>query len=166
MKKRTKAFSKEAQKFGLERPRGILAMGISGCGKSLSAKIIASLWNLPLFRLDMNLVYSGMAGPPEAVFSRALKTMDSVAPAVLWIDEIEKADKLILLTDVEGLILDDKLISELTVSEARDLLLKIGPGMITKIYASLEAVGLGVKEIIISSGLVTFFISCFNYVFK
>lgn len=87
--KRKKAFTKEAKAFGLERPRGFLAMGVSGCGKSLSAKITASLWNLPLFRLDMNLVYSGMAGSPELVFSRALKTMDSVAPAILWIDEIE-----------------------------------------------------------------------------
>ena len=64
-------------------------MGITGCGKSLASKIIATLWNLPLFRLDMNLVYSGIAGPPEEVFARALKTMDSVSPAVLWIDEIE-----------------------------------------------------------------------------
>jgi len=87
--KRKKAFSKEAKAFGLERPKGFLAMGISGCGKSLSAKITASLWNLPLFRLDMNLVYSGMAGSPELVFARALKTMDTVAPAILWIDEIE-----------------------------------------------------------------------------
>jgi len=89
LKKRQRAFSKEAQDFGLKRPRGFLAMGISGCGKSLAAKITASLWNLPLFRLDMNLVYAGMGGTPELVFSRALKTMDSVAPAVLWLDEIE-----------------------------------------------------------------------------
>jgi ATP-dependent 26S proteasome regulatory subunit len=89
LQKRRKAFTKEAKDYGLERPRGFLAMGISGCGKSLSAKITASLWRLPLFRLDMNLVYSGMAGSPELVFSRALKTMDSVAPAILWIDEIE-----------------------------------------------------------------------------
>ncbi len=89
LKKRKRAFSKEAQAFGLERPRGFLAMGISGCGKSLAAKITASLWNLPLFRLDMNLVYAGVGGSPELVFSRALKTMDSVAPAILWLDEIE-----------------------------------------------------------------------------
>ena len=87
--KRKKAFGKEARDYGLDKPRGILTMGISGCGKSLSAKIVASLWNLPLFRLDMNLVYSGMSGSPEIVFSRALNTMDSVAPAILWIDEIE-----------------------------------------------------------------------------
>lgn len=89
LNKRKRAFSKEARDFGLEKPRGFLAMGVTGCGKSLSAKIVASLWNLPLFRLDMNLVYSGMAGSPEMVFFRALNTMDSVAPAVLWIDEIE-----------------------------------------------------------------------------
>jgi SpoVK/Ycf46/Vps4 family AAA+-type ATPase len=89
LKKRERAFSKEAKQFGLERPRGMLTMGISGCGKSLASKIVASLWDLPLFRLDMNLVYSGMGGSPELAFSRALKTMDSVAPAILWIDEIE-----------------------------------------------------------------------------
>ena len=89
LKKRETAFSKEAREYGLAKPKGFLAMGVSGCGKSLAAKITASLWNLPLFRLDMNLVYSGMSGSPETVFSRALKTMDSVAPAVLWLDEIE-----------------------------------------------------------------------------
>jgi SpoVK/Ycf46/Vps4 family AAA+-type ATPase len=89
LNKRTRAFSKEAQDYGLKRPRGFLAMGVSGCGKSLTAKITAALWNLPLFRLDMNLVYAGMGGSPELVFSRALQTMDSVAPAVLWLDEIE-----------------------------------------------------------------------------
>ena len=89
LNKRQKAFTKEAQEYGLQRPKGILAMGVSGCGKSLTAKVISSQWNLPLFRLDMNLVYSGMSGSPELVFSRALKTMDSVAPAVLWLDEIE-----------------------------------------------------------------------------
>ncbi|MBN2346816.1 MAG: AAA family ATPase, partial [Candidatus Aminicenantes bacterium] len=87
--KRKKAFSKEAREFGLDKPKGILTMGVTGCGKSLASKVIAHLWNLPLFRMDMNLVYSGIAGPPEDVFARALKTMDSVAPAILWIDEIE-----------------------------------------------------------------------------
>lgn len=89
LKKRKKAFGKEAKAYGLDRPRGFLAMGISGCGKSLAAKVTASLWDMPLFRLDMNLVYAGIAGAPELVFSRALKTMDSVAPAILWMDEIE-----------------------------------------------------------------------------
>lgn len=89
LQKRQKAFSREAREYGLDKPRGVLTMGITGCGKSLASKAIAALWNLPLFRLDMNLVYSGIAGAPEDVFARALKTMDSVAPAILWIDEIE-----------------------------------------------------------------------------
>jgi len=89
LKKRKKAFSQEARQFGLDRPKGVLTMGVTGCGKSLAVKTIAALWNLPLFRLDMNLVYSGISGVPEEVFSRALTTMDRVSPAILWIDEIE-----------------------------------------------------------------------------
>ena len=87
--KRKGAFAPEARRFGLDKPRGILVMGISGCGKSLSVKAVSALWNLPLFRLDMNLVYSGIGGAPEEAFSRALKLVESLAPAVLWLDEIE-----------------------------------------------------------------------------
>jgi SpoVK/Ycf46/Vps4 family AAA+-type ATPase len=64
---------------------------MSGCGKSLSAKAISALWKVPLFRLDMNLVFSGIYGSPELAFHRALKTVEAVAPAVLWIDEIENS---------------------------------------------------------------------------
>jgi SpoVK/Ycf46/Vps4 family AAA+-type ATPase len=64
-------------------------MGISGCGKSLAVKVIAKQWELPLFRLDMNLVFAGVQGSAEWVFHRALDAVESVAPAVLWIDEIE-----------------------------------------------------------------------------
>ena len=89
--KRKDLFTQESVDAGLPVPRGILIMGISGCGKSLSCKAIASLWHVPLFRLDMNLVFSGVYGTPQAAFHRALKTIESVAPAVLWIDEIENA---------------------------------------------------------------------------
>ncbi len=89
--KRKDLFTQEAVNEGLPVPRGVLVMGISGCGKSLSCKAIASLWHVPLFRLDMNLVFSGMYGTPQAAFHRALKAIESVAPAVLWIDEIENA---------------------------------------------------------------------------
>ena len=82
-------FSRQSLDSGLPIPRGILIMGISGCGKSLSAKVVANAWNVPLFRLDMNLVFSDIYGNPEATFYRALKTVETVAPAVLWIDEIE-----------------------------------------------------------------------------
>jgi SpoVK/Ycf46/Vps4 family AAA+-type ATPase len=87
--KRQKAFSEDAKKFGISPPRGLLMMGISGCGKSLSVKAISALWDLPLFRLDMNAVFSRAIGSPEEAFNRALKTMESVAPVILWIDEIE-----------------------------------------------------------------------------
>ena len=89
--KREKLFSKKALEDGVPVPKGMLIMGMSGCGKSLSAKAISALWNVPLFRLDMNLVFSGMYGSPELAFHRALKTVEAVAPAVLWIDEIENS---------------------------------------------------------------------------
>ena len=87
--KRRKLFTPEAAAAGLRPPRGLLMMGISGCGKSLSVKAISALWNLPLFRLDMNKVYSGAYGTPEGTFFRAIKNIEAVAPAILWIDEIE-----------------------------------------------------------------------------
>lgn len=87
LKKRQALFSKEALDAGIPIPRGILLMGISGCGKSLCVKTISTLWNLPLFRLDMNAVFG--TENPEATFLRALRSVESVSPAVLWIDEIE-----------------------------------------------------------------------------
>ncbi len=86
---RSSLFLPEARKQNLPRPRGVLMMGISGCGKSLAVKVIAREWQLPLFRLDMNLVFAGVQGTAEWVFHRALDAVESVAPAVLWIDEIE-----------------------------------------------------------------------------
>lgn len=89
LKKRRRLFDDESEAAQGLVPRGLLVMGISGCGKSLSIKAISSLWNLPLFRLDMGQVFSQVHGTPEEAFARALKLMDDVAPAILWIDEIE-----------------------------------------------------------------------------
>jgi ATP-dependent 26S proteasome regulatory subunit len=86
---RSSLFMPEARLQNLPRPRGVLLMGISGCGKSLATKIVAREWKLPLFRLDMNLVFAGVQGSAEWIFHRALEAVESVAPAVLWIDEIE-----------------------------------------------------------------------------
>jgi vesicle-fusing ATPase len=83
------AFSSEAKEFGLDTPKGILLMGISGCGKSLCAKAISTAWNLPLLRLDLNQVCSEAFGSPEAAFRKTIKTVEATAPCVLWIDEIE-----------------------------------------------------------------------------
>lgn len=82
-------FRSEMQDKDLPSPKGVLMMGVSGCGKSLAVKVIANEWGLPLFRLDMNLVFAGTKGSAEWVFHRALEAAESLAPAVLWIDEIE-----------------------------------------------------------------------------
>jgi SpoVK/Ycf46/Vps4 family AAA+-type ATPase len=87
--KRRHLFTKEALDAGMPVPKGLLMMGMSGCGKSLSVKAISALWNLPLFRLDMNLVFG--TDSPESTFHRALQTVEGMSPALLWIDEIEMA---------------------------------------------------------------------------
>jgi len=89
LERRAKLLTKEAARLGAATPRGVLLMGVPGCGKSLAVKAIAKQWRLPLFRLDMNLVFSGAFGPPESTFNRALKIMEAIAPGILWIDEIE-----------------------------------------------------------------------------
>lgn len=75
---------------GIRPPRGILLVGVPGCGKSLSAKAIAAAWNLPLYRLDLSTIQGQYLGQSEARLKEALSTADHVAPCVLWIDEIEK----------------------------------------------------------------------------
>lgn len=75
---------------GIRPPRGILLVGVPGCGKSLSAKAIAALWNLPLYRLDLSTIHGQYLGQSESRLKEALSTADHVAPCVLWIDEIEK----------------------------------------------------------------------------
>jgi SpoVK/Ycf46/Vps4 family AAA+-type ATPase len=70
-------------------PKGVLIMGVSGCGKSLSVKAIAANFGLPLYRIDMIEVFSGRHGNPDAAFIAACRTVEAVAPAVVWFDEIE-----------------------------------------------------------------------------
>ena len=70
-------------------PKGVLVMGIPGCGKSLCVKAIASHFELPLYRIDMIEVFSGRHGEPEGAFVQACKTLEDMAPAVVWFDEIE-----------------------------------------------------------------------------
>ncbi|MFH1768434.1 MAG: AAA family ATPase [Candidatus Omnitrophota bacterium] len=91
LRKRKAALSEEAREFGLPHPKGVLILGVQGCGKSLTAKAISTLWNLPLLRLDMGRVFSSMVGSSEHNARMAIKTAESVAPSILWIDEIEKA---------------------------------------------------------------------------
>jgi len=89
--RRTAAFGEAARKFGLPEPKGMLLLGVQGCGKSLTAKAIAATWRLPLLRLDMGRIFSGLVGSSEENLRRAIRVAEGVAPAVLWIDEIEKA---------------------------------------------------------------------------
>ena len=75
---------------GLKSPRGILLVGVPGCGKSLSAKAISASWKLPLYRLDFATVQGSYVGQTEQQLQSALQTAENVAPCILWIDEIEK----------------------------------------------------------------------------
>ncbi|MGZ3493731.1 MAG: AAA family ATPase [Thermodesulfobacteriota bacterium] len=89
LRKRSKVLSGEGTSFGLQIPKGVLITGLSGCGKSLCAKAFASFWHIPLLHLDMGRLYDGTIGEPEEALQIALRTSESVAPCVLWIDEIE-----------------------------------------------------------------------------
>ena len=89
MERREQAFGLDNISSGSSLPKGILIMGIAGCGKSLFVKAIAAKWLLPLIRLDMAAVYEGTYGSPESSLRKAFRTAEAVAPCVLWIDEIE-----------------------------------------------------------------------------
>jgi SpoVK/Ycf46/Vps4 family AAA+-type ATPase len=88
--RRGRAFSEGARAFGLDTPRGVLLMGVQGCGKSQVAKAIAASWEFPLLRLDMGKVFGGLVGQSESNVRAALQVAEALAPCVLWIDEIEK----------------------------------------------------------------------------
>lgn len=78
------------KKKGIRTPRGVLLLGVSGCGKSLSAKAIASRWQLPLYRLDFATIQGRYVGQSEQQLKEAFETAEHVSPCILWIDEIEK----------------------------------------------------------------------------
>ncbi len=91
--KRKKIFTDpaKAKSFGLPFPKGVLIIGVQGCGKSLCAKAVANEWGLPLLRLDPALLFDKYIGASERNLTAALAAAEKMAPAVLWIDEIEKA---------------------------------------------------------------------------
>lgn len=84
-------FTRDSFESGVPLPSGILFMGVSGCGKSLASKVIATTWDLQLVRLDMNMVMSGTYGAPEFAFEEAVKMAEALSPVVLWIDELENS---------------------------------------------------------------------------
>jgi len=91
LSKRAAAFTKEARAFGLPAPKGILMLGVQGCGKSLCAKAVSNLWQLPLLRFDMGRMFGSLVGSSEENVRRAIAVAESVAPTILWVDEIDKA---------------------------------------------------------------------------
>ncbi len=93
LRKRQSAFEdpKRAKDYGLSPPKGLMLIGVQGCGKSLCAKAVAAEWKLPLIRLDPSNLYNRYVGESEKNLKRAIKLAEAMAPVVLWIDEIEKA---------------------------------------------------------------------------
>lgn len=91
LRKRTVAFTEQARRFGLPAPKGVLLLGVQGCGKSLMAKTISNIWQLPLLRFDVGRVFGSLVGSSEQNIRRAIKVAESVAPVVFWVDEIDKA---------------------------------------------------------------------------
>ena len=87
---RKASFTARARTFGLPEPKGLLLLGVQGCGKSLTAKAIASHWKLPLLRMDVGNVFSSLMGASEENMRKSIKTAESLAPCVLWLDELEK----------------------------------------------------------------------------
>ncbi len=90
LEQRGRAYTPGAREYGLDTPKGVLLLGVQGCGKSLIAKSIASTWQFPLLRFDVGKVYGSLIGQSEASMREALKVTEAIAPCVLWIDEIEK----------------------------------------------------------------------------
>ncbi len=89
-KHRLSAYSEEARAYGLPYPKGVLLVGIPGCGKSLAAKALSNMWKKPLLKLDLGKLFGSLVGDTEANTRKALKIAEAMAPAILWIDEIEK----------------------------------------------------------------------------
>ena len=90
LKKRNNSWSESAKKYCIPAPKGVLITGVPGCGKSLTAKAMSAIWQLPLLRLDLGKIFSGLVGSSEENMRRAIATAEAVAPSILWVDEIEK----------------------------------------------------------------------------
>ena len=91
LNQRGTAFSQRARDFGLPEPKGVLLLGVQGCGKSLAAKATSTLWNLPLLKLDVGKIFDAYLGSSEKNIREAIKTAEALSPNILWLDEIDKA---------------------------------------------------------------------------
>ena len=91
LRKRKTAFGIQAANYGLPTPRGLLLVGIQGTGKSLTAKVIANDWQLPLLKLDVGKLFGGIVGESESRLRQMIEVTETISPSILWIDEIDKA---------------------------------------------------------------------------
>lgn len=91
LEQRREGFSQRAREFGLPAPKGVLLVGVPGCGKSLTAKCVATAWQMPLLRLDLGSTQSKWIGESQANIRKALSVAETVSPCVVWLDELEKA---------------------------------------------------------------------------
>ena len=93
IKKKAKVFKNidKALEFGVDMPKGVLIAGVPGCGKSLNAKAVANLFEVPLLRLDMGRLMGKYVGESEANMRKAISLAEAISPCVLWVDELEKA---------------------------------------------------------------------------
>jgi len=87
---RAPVFAGTARYAGLQQPKGVLLVGVPGCGKNLSARALAGAWGAPLLRLDVGRIFGSLVGASEANLRRAIQTAEAVSPCILWIDEVEK----------------------------------------------------------------------------
>jgi len=87
---RSAAFANTARYAGLPLPKGVMLVGVPGCGKSLCARALAGGWHVPLVRLDVGRIFGGLVGQSEANLRQAIQTAEAVSPCILWIDEVEK----------------------------------------------------------------------------
>jgi len=90
LRRRREGFSESAIAYGLPAPKGLLVAGMPGCGKSLCAKAVSAQWHFPVLRLDMGRIFSFVDVTPEENLRKAIKTAETIAPCILWVDEIEK----------------------------------------------------------------------------
>lgn len=88
--RRTKSFTDAAREFGVPAPKGVLMIGIQGCGKSLVAKAISAAWSLPMLKMDVGRIFGSLVGQSEENMRKAIRIAESLAPCCLWIDELEK----------------------------------------------------------------------------
>lgn len=90
LQKRRRSFTDAAREFGIPYPKGVLLIGVQGCGKSLVAKSIASAYSLPMLKMDVGRIFGSLVGQSEENMRRAIRIAESLAPCVLWLDELEK----------------------------------------------------------------------------